>query len=388
MLASIFRHTGLCVGMTSTDGICIDNHEVASGDMTGPWSARVVLGDPSVQFAVLETARGGIVRSGLGYDWSDAAIFTNIREDHIGQDGIESVDDVLRIKRLVAERVREGGTLVLNADDPLLAHLPEHERVARLPRKVVFFSLDANNLVVQRHLADGGTAFVLKGEWIEERTGHWETRLVRASTIPATLDGTAEFQIANALAAAAAARVMGATQEQVRQALTQFGSGFGRANLFETERGYVLVDYGHNPHAIQAIARTVARWGRPSTCVLGLPGDRANSLIEESVRVACDSFHKLIIREDTDTRGRKPGETAGVMYAIAEREFPHVPRRIVFDELEAVLCAVREMRDGEVVVAFCDRKQEVMEALAGLGASQASSILDTPVVPRRTVPAA
>src|SRR3978361_284225 len=177
--------------------------------MTGPWSANVVLADRSVEFAVLETARGGIVRSGIGYDWSDVGILTNIQADHLGQDGIETVEDVLRIKRLVAERVREGGTLVLNADDERLVRLPEHPRVQRIPKQYVYFSLDAANAVIARHTASGGTAYVRNGDWMEERTGQETVKFARVTDFPATLDGTAEFQISNLLAAIAASRACG-----------------------------------------------------------------------------------------------------------------------------------------------------------------------------------
>src|SRR5205823_12575563 len=141
---------GKTVGMTTTDGIWIGGHCVARGDRTGFHSARAVLFDPAVEAAVLETARGGIVRRGLGYDWSDVGILTNIQADHLGQDGIETINDLVWVKSLVAERVRAGGTLILNADDERLADLPDQPRVRRLPRRVVYFALDDENPVLRR----------------------------------------------------------------------------------------------------------------------------------------------------------------------------------------------------------------------------------------------
>src|ERR1044072_726495 len=138
MIEHGLRKTGLCGGMTTTDGIYIDGEQVVEGDTTGPQSAQVVLGDPAVEAAVLETARGGIVRRGLGYDWSDIGVLTNIGDDHIGQDGIKSIEDVVSIKSLVAERVREGGTLILNADDPHLVKLATSERVSKVPKQIVY----------------------------------------------------------------------------------------------------------------------------------------------------------------------------------------------------------------------------------------------------------
>ena len=144
MISHAVAASGKRVGTTTTDGIWIGGEEVGRGDMTGPWSAGVVLADPSVEVAVLETARGGIVRSGLGYDWSDVGVITNVQADHLGQDGIEDVDDILRIKRLVAERVRAGGTLILNADDERVAAVPEHPKVSRVEKQYVYVSLDCS----------------------------------------------------------------------------------------------------------------------------------------------------------------------------------------------------------------------------------------------------
>src|SRR5205085_11953873 len=165
LIAHILSSPGVRVGMTTTDGIWVAGQEVAKGDTTGPRSAATVLFDPQVDIAVLETARGGIVRNGLGYDWSDVGVMTNIEADHIGQDGIETVDDILRIKSLVAERVREGGTLVLNADDPMLIGVPGQAKVSRIPKQVVWFSLSPENPKVRD--TDGTAYTVQDGNIVE-----------------------------------------------------------------------------------------------------------------------------------------------------------------------------------------------------------------------------
>ena len=269
--------------MTTTDGIWIGGQEIARGDMTGPWSAGVVLSDSTVDAAVLETARGGIVRSGLGYDWSDVSVMTNIHPDHIGQDGIESVEDIVRIKRLVAERVRSGGTLVLNADDEHLVTLPTHPRVAELPKTIVYFSTDPQNTNVQDHIANNGTAFVMAGGWIEERNRDSVARIARAAEIPATIGGTAQFQVYNVLAAVAAARAHGLSAEHIRMALSRFRMeehGPGRLNVFSFHDGYVVIDYGHNPVALAAMQRLISQWNTSrKTMVLAIPGDRRTDLI-------------------------------------------------------------------------------------------------------------
>jgi len=366
----LIRHmvaaTGRLVGMTTTDGIWIGDDEVARGDTTGPHSAGVVLADPAVEVAVLETARGGIVRSGLGYDWADIAVLTNIQPDHIGQDGIETLEDIVHIKRLVAERVREGGTLVLNADDEHLVRVPHHPRVCDTAKHIVFFSLDAANPQIGAHLADGGTAWVAHDGWIEERRGASVSRVAAIAAIPATLGGTAEFQIQNVLAAAAAARAYGLEAAAIKHGLETFAieqHSAGRVNLFEVNRGYVLVDYGHNPGALQALCRTVARWGATRvTQVLAAPGDRSDALLAESARVVC-GVDRVIIREDDDLRGREPGEVAELLRQTIVQEQPGLPVRVIRDELEAVKTAVLEMQPGEVVIALCERVRLVTEWL-------------------------
>jgi cyanophycin synthetase len=156
MIAHILSGNGATVGMTTTDGIYIAGERIARGDLTGPQSARTVLSDPTVDVAVLETARGGIVRRGLGYDWSDISVMTNIGADHIGQDGIARIEDLVHVKSLVAERVREGGTLILNADDKHLVGLKNHPRVNGVKKSIVYFSLSEYNLLIARHAAAGG----------------------------------------------------------------------------------------------------------------------------------------------------------------------------------------------------------------------------------------
>jgi cyanophycin synthetase len=228
-----------------------------------------------VDAAVLETARGGIVRSGLGYDWSDVGIMTNIQLDHIGQDGIETLDDLAHIKSLVLERVREGGTLVLNADDAHVMRLMDHPRVRKLPRAVRLFSAYPNHVNVRRHLAGGGTAYFPRRGWIVEGAGAAEQALVEIATIPAVLGGAAQHQLTNALAAAAACRAQGLTADQLALSFRTFDAhahNQGRGNLYHVGQGYVLIDYGHNPAAFEAVGQMSARWlGRRVTAVVGVP---------------------------------------------------------------------------------------------------------------------
>jgi cyanophycin synthetase len=372
MIAHLLSEAGLNVGLTTTDGIYLGGERIVSGDTTGPHSARTILGDPATEVAVLETARGGIVRRGLGYDWSDVSVMTNVSADHIGQDGIESVEDLLWIKSLVAERVREGGTLVLNADDPLVSRLPEHRAVARVPKEFVYFSLAEDNEVVRRHLGAGGTAFFARGGWLVEAVGETLNLLVEAASIPATMWGTADFQIANALAAAAAARALGLSREQTATALQTFRNDAqnpGRANLYRVRRGHVLLDYGHNPEAFASVCRMAARWeGRNATGIIAVPGDRDDSVVEEAGRVAARGFRRIIVREDQDLRGRRPGEVAELLCRAVREEASERECEVVLDLVAAFERVVGTLGPNDVVFLFYDELEPVLEVLARHGA--------------------
>jgi cyanophycin synthetase len=378
MIAHILGQAKLTVGMTTTDGIYIGGKRIFKGDTTGPRSARAVLSDPAVEAAVLETARGGIVRGGLGYDWSDISIISNIRLDHIGQDGIASLDDLLFIKSLVAERVREGGTIVLNADDERLARLMESERLNRVERNVVYFSMHPPHILIQRHLDAGGTACLLSRGWIVEATARGETRIVRASAIPVTLNGTATFHVANALAAVAACRAYGIRREAIASSLKEFqcdSHNAGRTNLFEVAGGHVLIDYGHNPDAFEAICRMASQWdGLRVTGIIGVPGDREDAVIMQAGQVAARGFHRIFVKEDRDLRGREAGQVARLLFEAVKGERPDRECRTMRDETEALEAAIRELGPGEVVVLFYEKLDLVMDVLRRHGAAPAAGI--------------
>ena len=378
MVAHALSERGMIVGMATTDGIYIDGEQVVEGDTTGPRSAQTVLSDPSVEIAVLETARGGIVRCGLGYDWSDISVISNVRLDHIGQDGIETLDDLMHIKALVAERVREGGTLVLNADDERLAQLADDELVARPKKSVVYFSMRPPHALIRRHLDSGESSYLYKDGWIVEATRGAETRVVRVSDIPVTLGGTALFNIANALAAVAVCRAHGLSREEVAEALKGFRGDLhnaGRAALYEIRGGYALLDYGHNPDAFSAVCQMVAKWrGRRVTGVIGVPGDRDDMFVEQAGRVAAQGFERIIIREDRDLRGRRSGEIAALLRRAALTEAPGLDCRIVLDESAAMRIAIEEIEPGDVVVIFYDKLDPALSLLKRFGARLAQSV--------------
>jgi cyanophycin synthetase len=368
MIANVIQSTGVTVGMTSTDGIYIDGKCIAKGDTTGPRSARAILCDPGVDVAVLETARGGMVRGGLGYDWADVGIITNVQPDHIGQDGIERVEDLIRIKSLIAERVRPGGTVILNADDPHIGELPKKLKSRhRQGRKFVFFSLLPDSRNMRRHLSEGGTGYYLRDGIIYEANGDRTRPMMRADSIPVTMHGAALFHVANSMAAIAACRAYGMSQEKIVHALREFRSDLhnpGRVNLYQVGQGYVLVDYGHNPHSFAAICEMAGRLpNRRVTGVVGVPGDRNDEIVSESGKVAAEGFHRLIVKEDTDLRGRSKGEVAGLLQRAIHTRCPDKECRIIHNECEALETALKEIQDGELVVVFFEKLGPILDVL-------------------------
>ncbi|MFL5785110.1 MAG: cyanophycin synthetase [Bacteriovoracaceae bacterium] len=353
LITHIISGLDLIVGNTTTDGIFIGGKQVARGDTTGPASAKVVLNDPGVDVAVLETARGGIMRRGLGYDWSDVGIITNVQADHIGQDGIEDLDDILRVKSLIVERVREGGFVVLNADSPPLQKLMKEKNLSSHGRKLVLFSRQPDSEIIREHIQKGQRAYVCRDGAIYELFGERETFIINTKDIPLTVGGTAGFQIENVLAAFAACDVMEVPLRECLDGLRSFYhmANSGRTNLYQVGRGHVLVDYGHNPEAIRAVGDMVHAWHVPKkTLVLGVPGDRSDEMIGLSGIAAGEMFSKIIIREDEDLRNRRPGEVAELLLGRINNTNPGLDVKVVRDPKASLLRAIDEMEENEIVV--------------------------------------
>lgn len=386
MIGHVLGKADLCVGMTTTDGIYIGGERVVEGDTTGPQSAQVVLSDPAVEAAVLETARGGILRRGLGYDWSDIGVLTNISDDHVGQDGIQSVEDVLFIKSLVAERVKESGTLILNADDEHLAKLMESHRVNKIPKKVVYFAIDENNPLIRSHLQGGGTAYFAKNKALIESVGETQRTIAETSRLPIVMNGAADFQVSNLLATIAACRAFGIDQDVLLKSLSKFSSWAnnpGRANLYRLNGGHVMVDYGHNTDAFHAICRMTSTWtNRRVTGIITIPGDRDDAIIDRAARAAAKGFNKVIVREDHDLRGRKPGDVASIVCRAIREVSPAMECEVVLDEIEALRRAVSQMSKDEVIVCFYEKLKPVQQALQELSAQPVVALPPAPI--RRT----
>lgn len=355
MLAHILKMSGKKVGLTTTDGLYIDGKRILHGDLTGPWSAQMVLRDPTVDFAVLETARGGILRAGLGFDYCDIGAITNVSEDHLGLRGVETLEELAYVKSIVIEVVRRDGYSILNAEDPHLVPLAERARGT-----LCYFSLDPNNEVLRNHLEKGGIGATLRDHSIVIRRGSYDLPAINLNSIPATFNGRAMFNVANAMVAALAAHLSGVSLDDIRAGLKTFDTHFylspGRLNMEEVGDFHVLLDYAHNVAAYRNIAAFIAKLNvERRVGVVAAAGDRRDIDIETMGRIAGEAFDRLIIKEDDNLRGREAGVTAEIMKggAIAAGLAPEAIE-LLLDEPVAVERALSQAIKGDLVVITAD----------------------------------
>jgi len=352
LIAHILRGIGRRVGYTTTDGVYIGNQMIMKGDMTGPFSARVVLKDPTIEAAVLETARGGILREGLGFPECDIGVVLNVTEDHLGLKDIDTLEELARVKSVVPEAVVEHGFAVLNADDPLVAEMAHATRAT-----VGYFSLDPDNPIVVEHTGRGGVAAIFENGYISIKKGAWTLRVEKVRNVPLTMEGRAAFMVANALAATLACFLHGVKIDDIRAALASFVPSVaqtpGRLNLFETAGFQVLVDYAHNPAGFEAIQRYLERLDhRRKIGVFGGPGDRRDEDLRKLGHLGAGMFTLAIVKEDDDLRGRPPGDAADLIIAGIKERDPDYPFQRVLDEAEAIDLALRKAAPGDLVVIF------------------------------------
>ncbi|WP_053959579.1 cyanophycin synthetase [Sulfobacillus thermosulfidooxidans] len=364
MLAHIWRQTGRVVGMTSTGGIMIGNRLVQSGDLTGPWSAQVILGDPTVEVAILETARGGMARHGLGFSDLDVAVVTNIGPDHLGQDGIDTLEDLTHLKALLVDVVRPGGIVVLNADDPYVMKMAQ-----RTNNRIIWFSTSKDHTFIAEQVAEGHGAVILNHGYLVYRDQEGMRRIIGNRVLPASWQGRAEINVKNAMAAAAAAIAMGLDPAFVGKSLSQFAveekDNPGRLEMIPGEKVDVLLDYAHNAPALEALGTVVKRlrYGHVRT-VLGLPGDRRNQDLEQAIKAAAAFSDDIVIREDADLRGRKPGEMTDFMVHTLEHiGFNPEHLMTVPQERHAVIHAVDTAPPQSLVVVLFENYQTVKDAV-------------------------
>jgi cyanophycin synthetase len=350
LIAHIFKQTQQIVGYTTTDGTYIGDYLVEPGDNTGPQSAQLILQDPTVEVAVLESARGGILRSGLAFTSCDVGVVLNVAADHLGLGDIDSIDQMARVKSVVAEAAMPNGYAVLNADDPLVSAM-----ASQVSAQIAYFSMHPTNELIRSHTQRGGLAAVYENGYLSILKGDWTLRIEQAVNVPLTLGGRAPFMIANALAASLAAFAQGVRIEDIRAALVTFQASTkqtpGRMNLFNLGTFHALIDYAHNPHSYEALGGFVRNWTTGERIgVVGGPGDRRDEDFVTLGRLSAEIFDRIVIKEDDDTRGRDRGDAALRIHQGVEQTNSSAPCEVIHDETTAIQKALDSATPGSLVV--------------------------------------
>jgi len=361
LIAHIVKQVGYKVGYTTTDGVYIQNQLMVRGDCTGPISAEFVLRDPTVDFAVLECARGGILRAGLGFHHCDIAVVTNVAEDHLGLQGIDTIEKLAKVKAVATQTVWPDGYVVLNADDELVYNM--HKDVNC---KIAFFSLHEDNKHIKEHCATGGLAAVYENGFVTILKGSWKIRIEKVTNIPLTFSGKAEFNIANVLAATLTAYIRDFKTEDIRQSLQTFVPSPaltpGRMNMFQFKNFSVMLDYAHNTHGIQAIGKFVNAVDAPlKVGIIAGVGDRRDediiSLGEESAKI----FDEIIIRQDKNLRGRTEQEIIDLITEGIKRVDIQKKIDVIRKESEAIDYAITNAQKDSFIVIISDVVPDALE---------------------------
>lgn len=354
LISHIVKNNGYRVGFTTSDGIYVQNSMLTRGDTTGPLSAEFILKDPTVEFAVLETARGGILRSGLGFGRCDVAVVTNIQEDHMGLSDINTLQDMANVKGVVVRSVKRDGYAVLNADNAHCVSLRNG-----LDCNVAFFSLDENNPVVTEHCKNGGIAAIYENGYITIKKGEWKFRIDKVSNIPLTFGGKVSFMIANVLAATLASYVYGFQTEDIKTNLKTFipsaAQTPGRMNVFDFKEYKVLIDFAHNPDGFRGIKEFLSSVESPYKIgIITGTGDRRDDDIRAMGKISAEMFDHIIIRQDKFLRGRQAEEIVsllveGIKQSDPEKSYEYIPK-----EVEALKHAFTLAKPGAFIVALSD----------------------------------
>jgi cyanophycin synthetase len=363
LLAHIMKTVGYKVGFTTTDGVYIQNRMLMKGDCTGPVSAEFVLKDPTVDFAVLESARGGILRAGLGFHKCDMAIVTNIAADHLGLQDVNTLEDLARVKSTVPKAVKNDGYTILNAEDDLVFNMQKE-----LSCKIALFALNENNPRILEHCKTDGLAAVVENGYISICKGTWKIRVEKVVNIPLTFGGRAIFNIQNILPAVLAAYLRDVKIEDMKVALDTFIPGStqtpGRMNLFKFKNFEILIDYAHNTAGFQAIARFLEKVD--AECKVGViagVGDRRDEDIVNLGRYAANMFDEIIIRQDRNLRGRSDQEiidlmVSGIKEVNADKKYIVIPK-----ESEAIDYAIKNAAKGSFITICSDVVPDALEQI-------------------------
>lgn len=386
LMSHMAKQRGFRVGYTTTDGIYIDDFQIEKGDTTGPVSAQFVLRDPSVEFAVLETARGGILRAGLAFSECDIAIVTNIKGDHLGLNDINTIEDLANVKAVVPRSVKKDGWAILNAEDEHCVKISKE-----LDCNIAWFSLSRYNEVITKQIAESKPVMVVDEGWITLIIGNQEFRIEKVTKVPISFQGTANFMVANAMAASLAGYLSGFGLDEIADSLRSFIPGYeqtpGRLNLFQFKKFKVIVDYAHNVHGYAAIEDYLKNV--PAKRKIGIIsgiGDRREEDLRECAAIACKMFDHVIIRQDHSLRGRTEEEINSILLDGIFASKKCISHEIIADEAKAIKHALEIAQEGDLIVALSDLYQSVVDVIKSemekeqLATGSSSPLSDTPLL--------
>jgi cyanophycin synthetase len=368
LTAHICKTAGYKVGFTTSDGVYIQNQMMMAGDCTGPLSSQFVLKDPTVDFAVLECARGGILKSGLAFSNCDIAVVTNVTADHLGLGGIDSLEQMAKVKSVVLETVFKHGFAILNADDDLVYGMRED-----LECNIALFSMDESNQRIKSHCADGGIAAVFENGYVSILKGNWKIRIEKVTEIPLTFGGKAIHNIMNTLPAVLSSYLFRNIKvEDIRIALQTFIPSPvqtpGRLNLFQFRHFNFLVDFAHNPAGLHLLCDFVSKLdGSPKVGIISGTGDRRDDDIRELGSISAKCFDEIIIRQDKNLRGRSAEEIVNLLIeGINETREREIPVTIIHKEKDAIMHAYKNASPGSLITIMCDVVPEALDFIKKL----------------------
>lgn len=354
LIAHIVKNNGSRVGFTTSDGIYVQNTLLMKGDTTGPFSAEFILKDPTVEVAVLETARGGILRAGLGFNKCDIGVVTNIQEDHLGISDIDTLDDLTRVKAVIIGAVKRSGWAVLNADNAYCLKI-----AATADCNVSFFSMDEKNPVIKEHCKKGGIAAIYENGYVTIKKGDWKIRVEKATHIPLTFNGSVDFMIQNVLAATLTAFLWGYKTEDIRTSLETFIPSAahtpGRMNLFKFKDFDVMVDFAHNPdgfNGIKAYLSTIS--ATEHVGVISGTGDRRDEDIIETARIAAKMFDRVVICQEKYLRGRKQQELIDLLLIGLKEVKPNIEVEINNNGEDCLKNLINNAKSGSFITILSD----------------------------------
>ncbi|GAA0728336.1 cyanophycin synthetase [Clostridium malenominatum] len=362
LISYVLSLGGYKTGLTTTGGIYIGNHCIETGDTTGYNSAMTVLTNKEVEVAVLETARGGIIKKGLAYDLADVGIITNITSDHLGIDGIETIEELAFVKSLIVEAVKDEGYSIINADNDVSLTLLD-----RIKSNIILYSKDKSNKALTKHMEQGGYGIYLHNDFIYVEKDGNVFPIIKVKDIKITLEGRLTYNIENAMAACAALISLGIDYAIIRKGMQNFYldeiHNPGRFNLYKLKDITVVIDYAHNVEGYKAVMEGVKKLDYKRLIgIIGVPGDRKNEDIIRLGNISGENFDQIYIKEDIDKRNRKEGEVASLLTkGVLNSGFEEKNINITLDEIEALKKAIKESKKGDLIIIFFENYEPLLK---------------------------